>query len=218
MNRAAKALALCLVVVIGITTAPEAAPQERDQGSSDKPCNAAATAIGGALIGALLGGKRGAAIGGALGGAACLAANYHAKKIRSAQEVDADYERSNGGHLPEHATLVDYQARIDPQPRVQPGESSALASYIEVAQGADGVTPKIEEEITLLGPDGKPLKTVRKPANEGETTGAFETRFAFTLPKGVREGQYRFHTTVYLNGENVREQQIPLQVVNAGST
>lgn len=207
------ALGALLVVMLA---APQAGAQQQQtqEPASSKPCNSVAMAAGGALLGALLGGKRGAAIGGALGGAACLAANYHAKNVKSAKDVNAAYQQANGGELPEHATLVEYQSRINPTARVQPGAQSTLDSYIEVAQGRDGVQPKIEEEITLLGPDGKALKTVRKPANDGQASGAFETTFAFALPKGVAEGEYQFKTAVFLDGRNVREELLPLHVVS----
>jgi hypothetical protein len=209
-------LGFAVLVCLLATSSAGAQQQETSRSPpSDKPCNTAVAAVGGALIGALLGGKRGALVGGAIGSAACMGANYHAKKVKSQQQVNEAYQRANGGELPEHATLVEYQPRINPAPQMQPGASSTLDSYIEVAQGQDGVAPRIEEEITLIGPDGKQLKSIRKPANESQTSGAFETQFAFTLPKGVREGLYQFRTAVYLNGENVREEQLPLQVVSA---
>jgi hypothetical protein len=204
-----------LLFASALTVASPARPQSNAErpAAPDKPCNAAGAAIGGALIGALLGGKRGAAIGGALGATVCVAANYRAQKVRSAQEVENAYRQANGGQMPEHATLVTYESHVQPAARIKPGDASVLASYIEVAQGSDGIAPRIEEEITLVGPDGKTLKTLRKPANEGASSGAFQTEFGFTLPKGVREGQYEFRTAVLINGEPVREARVPLQVI-----
>lgn len=190
-------------------TTPDAA------GPKAKPCNAVGATVGGALIGALLGGKRGAAIGGVLGASVCLAVNHHAKKVRSSEDVDAAYRKANNGASPEHATLVAYDTKLQPTDRIKAGEGSSLESYIEVAQGKDGVAPKIEEEFTIVGPDGKTLKTLRKPASEASTGGGFQTQFGFTLPKGVAEGQYELRTAVYLNGENVKQSNLPLQVVAA---
>lgn len=209
------------VAIAAMATAPVMSQQQYSQndGSQSKPCNTAGAAVAGALIGALLGGKnnrgRGAAIGGAVGAIACVSINYHARQVKTAQQVSQEYQNQNGGNLPQQSALLQYQTRINPGNRIQPGQSSSLDSDIEVVQGTDGVKPVIEEEITLIGPDGKQLKNVRKPANEGSAAGAFQTQFAFTLPQGVQEGNYQFKTVLYMNGQPVRDSQLPLQVVNA---
>ena len=76
----------------------------------------------------------------------------------AAQQVNKDFQSINGGALPEHATVVPYATRFDPIDRIQAGGSSSLSSDIKVVDGTDGVHPNLEEEITLFGPDGQPLK------------------------------------------------------------
>jgi hypothetical protein len=211
---------IILVVVAGLA-APAMAQQQGSGPEDSKPCHTPAAAVAGALIGALLGGKKhraaGAAVGGALGAAACVAVNYRARQVKTAQQVAQDFQSKNGG-LPAHSTAVRYDTRFDPVNRIQPGGSSSLDSYIEVVPGADGVQPTVEEEITLVGPDGKQIKSVRKSANQTASAGAFETQFAFTLPRGVPEGVYQFKCTLLLNGQSAGESTQALQVVSdAGS-
>jgi hypothetical protein len=193
------------------------AQQQGQQPSSDQPCNTVATAIGGALLGALLGGKGhragGAAIGGTLGGAACMAINFRAKQIKTAQQVNDDYLRNNGGAMPTQATVVRFDTKFEPTARIQAGGSSNLNSYIEVADGSDGLRPTIEEEITLISPDGKPLKTIRKPAAQAPGGGGFLTQFSLSLPQGVSQGVYPIQAALYMNNQKVSESSTNLQVV-----
>ena len=185
--------------------------------SDDEPCSTGGAAVGAALVGALLGGKhhrvQGAVVGGAAGALACMAVNYQAKQVKTAQQASQDYQSANGGMLPTHAEVVAYQTRLDPATAVQPGVESNLVSNIEVAQGSDGVQPAIEQQFSLADPDGKTQKTFRKAASQSAAAGAFQTSVAINLPKGVKEGTYQFRTSLYVNGQDVRDTQVPMQVV-----
>ncbi len=215
MKISAAALTTFACAAMIVCTSDAALAQSQGQAPADPPCNTVASALGGALLGALLGGKGhragGAAIGGALAGAACMAVNFRSKQVKTAQQVDADYARNNGGTTPTQATLVRFDTRFEPTDRIQAGGTSNLNSYIEVADGTDGVHPNLEEEITLVSPDGKPLKTVRKPATAA--AGGFLTQFSLTLPQGVTQGVYPIHAALYMNGQKVSETDTGLQVV-----
>jgi hypothetical protein len=215
MKIASVVIASTVVIALALgTTVPTVA-----RADDDKPCNTGGAAVGGALIGALLGGKHhrteGAVVGGALGAAACMAINYHAKQVKTAQQAAQDYENANGGNLPAHASVVSYQTRLDPSNVVHPGVASNLNSDIEVAQGSDGMQPNIEQQFTLVDPNGKAVKEFRKSPSEGAAAGEFQTQVAINLPKGVKEGQYQFKTALFVNGQQVRETQVPMQVVAA---
>ncbi|MEO9229997.1 MAG: hypothetical protein ABI216_13785 [Devosia sp.] len=185
--------------------------------SEDKPCNTGGVAVGAALLGALLGGKHhraaGAVVGGAVGAISCMAVNYHARQVKTARQASQDYQSANGGMLPAHAAVVSYETRLDPATAVQPGVESKLVSDIEVTQGSDGVQPSIEQQFSLIDPDGKTQKRFRKAASQSASAGAFQTIVAINLPKGVKEGTYHFSTSLYVNGQQVRETQVPMQVV-----
>jgi outer membrane lipoprotein SlyB len=214
--------ATLIFVLFSATTAPVQSQQQFGGQGDSQPCNTPVAAIGGALIGALLGGRKhrvaGAAVGGAVGAVACVAVNYHSKQVKSAQQVNQEFKGANGGELPMHAAVVRYETRFDPVARIQQGGSSSLDSYIEVAEGTDGAQPIVEEQITLIGPDGKQIKSIRKQASGGATAGAFETQFAFTMPQGVVEGDYQFQTQLLLNGQDVRNTTLSLQVVAGSNT
>lgn len=210
------AIASSLTIALALgTSAPAIA-----HASGDKPCNTGGAAVGGAVVGALLGGKhhraQGAAVGGAFAAIACVAINYHAKQVKTAQQATQDYQQANGGQMPEHAAVVAYQTRLDPGGAVHPGVESNLVSDIEVTQGSDGAQPTVEQEFSLVDPDGKTQKTFRKPASQGAAAGEFQTSVAINLPKGVKEGAYQFKTRLFVNGQDVRDTQVPMQVV-AGS-
>lgn len=201
------AVALCVGTAVPTTA----------RAKGDKPCNTGGAVVGGAVIGALLGGKHhraeGAAIGGAIGAVACVAVNYHAKQVKTAQQAAQDYQTANNGQLPEHAAVASYNTRLDPAAAVHPGVETNLVSDIEVAPGSDGVQPTIQERVTLVDPDGKTKEFSPKNPTEGATAGAFQTQFAITLPKGVKEGQYQLRTELYVNGQSAGNTQVPMQVV-----
>jgi hypothetical protein len=218
----AKVIPAMLIFMLFSVIATPARSQQQFGGQGDsQPCNTPVAAIGGALIGALLGGRKhrvaGAAVGGTVGAVACVAINYHSKQVKSAQQVDQEFRGANGGALPMHAAVVKYETHFDPVARIQQGGSSSLDSYIEIAEGSDGSQPVVEEQITLIGPDGKQIKSVRKQASGGAAAGAFETQFAFTMPQGVVEGDYQFQTQLLLNGQDVRDTTLSLQVVGGGN-
>jgi len=210
----------CLPAVSAQTTEavpaanPGAAPGP--QPAAD-PCNTAGAAVLGALAGALLGGRNhrlaGAAAGGGLGALACLAYNYHSQQVKSSQQVAAEFESQHQGQLPAQATISRYETRFDPSNQIHPGAGANLDSLIEVVPGADGQAPVVEEEINMYGPDGKLLRTARKPANSNGQAGAYQTQFTFKLPEGVPQGVYAFRTSLYLNGSKVQEGGADLQVV-----
>lgn len=219
MKTASAAIASTLAIALAFgTTVPTVA-----RASNDKPCNTGGAAVGGAVLGALLGGKHhraeGAAVGGAIGALACVAINYHAKQVKTAQQASQDYQNANGGKLPAHAAVVAYQTRLDPTGVVHLGVESDLDSDIEVAPGSDGVQPTIEEHLTMIGPLGADNSRTRefppKNPSQGASAGEFQTQFSINLPKGVPDGQYQLKTALYVNGQDVRDTVVPMKVVKA---
>jgi hypothetical protein len=182
------------------------------------PCNAVGAAALGALAGALLAGRNhrlaGAAVGGGLGAAACLAYNYHSQQVKTSDQVAADFEAHHHGQLPVQATVARYETKFDPSNQIKPGTGANLNSFIEIVPGSDGVAPVLEEEINMYGPDGKLLRTAKKPANTNGQAGDYQTQFSFKLPEGVPQGVYAFKTSLYLNGQKVQDGGADLQVVS----
>src|SRR5690242_8403776 len=93
-------------------------------GDSPSECNPALGGAIGALAGSMFGkGKghlAGAAIGAGVGVFACMAYNYHARKLRDAQSVEAQYKREQGA-LPSTNTIGAYQSELLPGETVKSG-------------------------------------------------------------------------------------------------
>lgn len=178
-------------------------------------CNPAATALVGALAGALLAGKndrnRGAVAGAVVGGLACVAWNYKAKQVKTAEQVNEQYKIANKGELPTEPKLVSYTVNSVPSAVLNSGSPLIVDSTIEVVQG--GSTKPIIEQELIVYHGGKEVSKARKVANSGQGAGEYHTRFTVNLPKGVPQGAYPVYSTVYLNGVQVRNQSIPVQVV-----
>jgi hypothetical protein len=195
---------------------PPSSPQDQPKMEG---CNTAAAAVIGAVAGALLsrGNNRlkGAAIGGGLAAAICVAYNYKTRQTKTAQQVSTEYTQQHQGEVPTQSFVAQYETHVGPADQIRRGDSADLASTIDVIQGTDGIDPKVEEEITLLGPDGKPLRTTRKPANPSGGGGEYQTQFTFKLPDGAPQGAYAFKTALYLNGQQVKEGSANLQVASA---
>lgn len=192
-------------------------------GSGDKTansdaggCNAGVAALAGAVVGGLLAqGKnrvRGAALGAGLASLACVAWNYNAKQTKTAEQVQTEYRSANRGQLPEQNKVVGYDTRFDPGAKVSPGGKMTVVSNIEVVQGTADHKPILEEELTLVRPDGSEVKS-RKKANEGQGAGAYTTNYSMTMPTGVPQGIYPVKTTLFMNGQKVANKDMSMQVV-----
>lgn len=182
-------------------------------------CNEGWMALGGAALGGLLASGnnrlRGAALGAGVAALACVAWNYNVKQTRTAQQVQADYRSANRGRMPERAQVVRYDPQFSPSGRVAPGSQVLVNSDIEVVAGTrDTAVPVVEEELTMIRPDGKQLVS-RKVVNEGQGAGGYRSSFTLKMPKGVPEGEYPVKTALFLNGQRVEERSLTMQVATS---
>jgi hypothetical protein len=204
-----------LMLVSSATPRDGAAATMSDVFSGD--CNPLLSGAIGTALGALLGGSRnrlgGAAIGAGVGALACMAYNYQTKQTKSAQQVTEEYKAANQGELPTSATVTRFDAKVAPTENVQAGKAIDIASYIEVVPGTDNPRPTVEQQITLIAPDGKEAANAKKPANQNPGGGAFETTFRFTMPQGVPQGVYPVKSQVFVNGDPTANAETRFQVV-----
>jgi hypothetical protein len=184
--------------------------------ASAQECNPVVTGAIGAIAGSLFGkGKghlAGAAIGAGVGAFACMAYNYHSRRIRDAQAVEAQY-RHQHGTLPTDNTIDSYQSVLLPGGTVQGGGKVEMQSRVTLLRGAHDVPPQMKEQLTLYSPDGKQLATATKDVAAINGTGEYETSFDFSLPKGIQEGRYKMSSTLFMAGQKVRTNDVPMLVV-----
>lgn len=211
---------ICMAVSGCVTTngpGNGAASAGASNGSGE--CSEGIMALGGAVVGGLLAGGnnriRGAALGAGAAALACVAWNYQARQTRTAQQVQADYRTANRGRMPEQAQVVRYDPKFSPSGRVTPGGQVVLNSDIDVVGGSrDQIMPIVEEEMTMIRPDGKQVSS-RKVVNEGQGAGGYQSSFTLKMPKGVPEGEYPVRTALYLNGQPAGTRTLTMQVVHA---
>lgn len=203
---------------VGGTRTPDAAASSGTSTGSTAAhdCNPVVAGAIGALAGSLFGkGKghlAGAAIGAGIGAFACMAYNYHSRRVRDAKAVEAQYQHDRGT-LPAANTVDSYQSTLLPGGTVQGGAKVAMQSRVTVLRGAHDVAPQLKEQLTLYSPDGKQLATSTKDVDAINGTGEYETSFGFDLPKGIQEGRYTMSSTLYMDGQKVRTNQVPMLVV-----
>jgi hypothetical protein len=215
LNKSVAAVLVASMFVAGCAT-PNGQPGSASAGEPAE-CNALLAAGVGAAIGAIIGdSSRGALLGAGLGALACMAMNYHAEQVKSAKQVQDEYKSANKGRLPEQTTLVKYDTQLNPG-AVRPGQKAQSVSYIEVVQGRNDPSPRVEEELTLQKPDGSVLKTTKKQIQEANAGGGFKGGFTFALPEGVPQGVYPVKTALYLNGKKVAAKDTKLQIVSNDS-
>lgn len=210
------ALMIAAMAATGCATHGGAQGDSKSAGGSTG-CDPTIAAGVGAILGGLLasGNNRvkGAALGAGLASLACLAWNYNSEQTKTAEQVQHEYKAANRGALPTQSQVVRYDTRFDPTNKVTPGKQLTLASTIEVVQGsADTSAPVIEEEMTIVKPDGSEIKA-RKQANEGHGAGGYKTSFAMAMPVGVPQGDYPVRTALYVNGKKTDEKRLSMQVV-----
>jgi outer membrane lipoprotein SlyB len=186
-------------------------------GGTAHECNPVIGGAIGALAGSMFGkGKghlAGAAIGAGIGVFACMAYNYHARKVRDAQSVEAQY-RHERGQLPTANTIDSYQSELLPGETVKSGSKAAMQSRVTLIRGTQAPAPQLKEQLTLFSPDGKQLTTVTKDATAIDGTGEYETNFDFNLPKGIQDGRYTMRSALYMDGQKVRTNEVPMLVVS----
>lgn len=179
-------------------------------------CNPALAGTVGALAGALFGKGKGhlvgAAVGAGIGALACMAYNYHARQVRDAKTVEADYARQHGS-LPALNTVSSYASSLQPASTVKTGTPVEMQSKIVVLSGTHDVQPQLAETLTLFSPDGKQLSSVTKQAADISGTGEYQTNFSFNLPKGIKDGRYTVRSSLSLNGKQVGNNEMPMLVV-----
>ncbi len=189
-------------------------------GGATGQCDAGIAALAGAVVGGLLAQGnnrvRGAALGAGLASLACVAWNYNVKQTKTAEQVQTEYKAANRGQLPERSKVTGYETRFDPNAKVSPGGKMTVVSNIEVVQGAKDQKPLLEEELTLVRPDGSEVKS-RKKANENQGAGAYMTSYSMTMPTGVPQGVYPVKTALFMNGERVASKDMSMQVVSLPS-
>lgn len=218
--RGASLLAAACTLALVSGCAPMGGPTMATRaGAGEAPtheCNPAVGGAIGALAGSMFGkGKghlAGAAIGAGIGVFACMAYNYHARQVRDARAVEAQYRHERGA-LPTSNTIGAYQSELLPGQTVQPGSKAAMQSRVTLIRGTRAATPQLKEQLTLFSPEGKQLTSVTKDATAIDGTGEYETNFDFNLPKGIQEGRYTMRSSLYMDGQQVRTNEVPMLVV-----
>lgn len=185
---------------------------QQQSGDPDQVCSPAVVGlIGGLACGALAGGKnrlRAAAACAAAAVVGCYMLNsYKAKQTKTAQQVDQEYQRTNGA-LPPEPKLVNYRTAVNPNGVVQRGAKVEVSSQLAVTSGRQARPVKVEEEIKVVDATGEVWgKPTRKEANAGSNgqAGEFATSFRIPVTEGFQQGVYQLHKTVYINDRAVHE-------------
>lgn len=210
--------AICALALLGgcAQTGGTRPGDEARADSASHTCNPGVGATIGAIAGSFFGKGKGhlvgAAVGAGIGAFACMVYNYHVRKLRDARAVEAQY-RHNRGALPATNTIESYHSDLVPGKTVESGGKATMQSRITLVRGTRGAAPQLEEQLTLISPDGKPLTSVTKDAKAIAGTGEYETNFDFNLPKGIQEGRYTVRSSLYMDGRKVRSNEVPMLVV-----
>lgn len=166
-------------------------------------------AIGGLLTqGGKSGGSKagGALVGGAAAYAACKAiasAKYSVQQTQSEQQVRQEYMRTAGKPAPAVPTVTAHGLQVN-QERGKDAKGKGVTivnvrSDIHVLGGGQ-VSPRVEEQVVLLAPDGKTrLGDIKKTA--GTTGGAYGANTQITMPDGLDDGKYEVRHVVLLDGQ-----------------
>jgi hypothetical protein len=205
------------VVVLFLISAMIGCAAGGGMADGDTDCSAARSAGAGALLGGLLGAAlggsdgavKGAAAGALVGGLGCLAMNYHTKQVRSANQVNKEYEDKNN-QLPEKPIVTSYSLSAPKQ--VVRGNNVSVNSAITVVDGRQQSVERIEEKLFIVDSEGQRKQIKSKDAkNTGMTQGGeYANSFSFTPPTGVAQGNYRLESEVYVNDKLAKTAKAPI--------
>ena len=146
----------------------------------------------------------GALVGGAAAFALCKAitsAKYSVQQTKSEQQVKEEYTRTAGKPAPTVPTVTAHGLQIN-QDRGKDAQGKGVTlvnvrSDISVVGGGQG-SPRVEEQVVLLAPDGKTkLGDIKKTA--GTTGGGYGANTQITMPDGLDDGQYEIRHVVLLD-------------------
>jgi hypothetical protein len=218
-------MSVCLTTMVACTNMPVGTA------SVDDPCNPGAAAGIGALVGAIGAaatgrqsgnrnqrGVAGGVVGGAIGALACAAVNASTRQTRTAEAVDKDLRQRGTGQVPQEATVVLYQIRVEPTATVRPGSEVVVHSVMEVASGSRERVDDLREVLIFQDTEGNQHTLKEKRVSEASSkAGRFENTFTFTMPRSVSQGTYVARTQLLVNGRMRATRDSAIQLVDAGS-
>lgn len=182
----------------------------------DDECSAVKSAGAGALIGGLLGAaidgkegaRKGAVAGGLVGGLGCLAMNYRSKQVRSAAQVNKEYQNKHKS-LPPAPVVTAYTLQAPKQ--VVRGNPVSVNSSLTLVDGATENIQQVEERLFIVDAEGKRKQIKSKEAqNTGMNAGEYSNSFSFTPPAGVAQGNYRLESELYVNNKLAKTAKAPM--------
>gem|GEM_PF-1841357 len=177
----------------------------------------AGTAVG-ALVGGVIGyqkGKGSGALKGALiGGAAgyvvgWLVDEYVFKKTKTAQQVQAEYRVPAAE--PAAPAVHRYGVAINPDKRLARGAGAEAVTEFDLVAPA-GTRPAVEEERSILAPDGTTVHTKRYAYKEVDGPGGYEFRHRLPVPKEAAPGVYTYRSALFLDGKQASKASSDFQV------
>jgi len=207
----------CTIVLFLVIAMVGCAAGSRGLAKDGDDCSAAKSAGAGALIGGLLGAAingrdgavKGAAAGAVVGGLGCMAMNYHTKKVRSAAQVNKEYQNKHD-ELPEKPLVTSYS--ISAPKQVVRGNNVSVNSAITVVDGRKQSVDKVEEKLFIVDSDGQRKQIKSKEAQSMDQGGEYENSFSFTPPTGVAQGNYQLESEVYVNDKLAKTAKAPIEI------
>lgn len=160
----------------------------------------------GALKGALIGAAAGYVVG-------WLVDEYLMKKTKTAEQVQAEYKVAANAAAP--PAVHGYQVVINPDQSLHKGAAAEAVSAFDLVAPSN-VRPKVEEERSIVAPDGTTLHTKRYAYKEVDGPGGYEFRHKLPVPPEAVEGTYRYDSALYVDGKRTSKASSEFQVARAG--
>jgi hypothetical protein len=167
---------------------------------------------GGAIAGAVIGGLAGYTVGWAID-------DYKARKTKTAEQVKEQYAGSTpGSAAPNKVVAHAYRVTVAPSYAIKRGESVVIVTTFDLIV-PEGAPVNVEEERTILKPDGSQLATRRDVYNKDiDGSGGYEFSNRVGVPKGIDQGYFSVASTLYIDGKNAGSKNSTFQVVKRGKT
>lgn len=199
------------LVVMGCATTGE--------NTSGRTLGTAIGAIAGAFIGGKNHGAKGALVGAIAGGLAGYAVGwmideYQAKKTKTAQQVREQYAVQSQDTTPQpvETKAYAYATTVSPSETVLRGESAEVVTSFDL-MAPEGAPVKVEEERTILKPDGSELAKKRYHYKEVDGAGGYEFRTKVEVPKEIDQGYFAIASKLYVDGNEAGATNSSFQVV-----
>ena len=220
MQRPVTAALATVFLLSACVTAPDGTKQ-----LDNKFMGALLGAAAGCAVGSAVDGKKGCLAGAVVGAAAgfMIAWHFESKKIKNAQEINAEYVRQNQlqpknrVNLPRNDVMVaKFEPRITSAAPDAQGQKEVQITANTDLVGYGDRAPKVQQTYAIYDEHNKLVEQKTEDVASVDGAGRYQTTSKFKLPAEAQGKNYTVKTALVSNNQTVKENAYKVSVREDG--